>query len=219
MSAHGLKNQFPSPAPSQREVDDFCSAAAKGDQAAVAGFLDKYAAAIDQRHSSGATALTWAAERVDKAMVRLLLDKGAHIEAQDDVGCTPLIRAAYKGHTDIAALLLQSGASLEAKNRQKRTALMGAALSGRANTVSFLLEKGAAVKGIDVEGRTAVQLSQVWGHPETGMLIEQWLNMQGQLKDGELKHAEIRAREQSAERLEKLKNRRPPKSPLKKNSP
>jgi ankyrin repeat protein len=62
--------------------------------------------------------------------VRLLLDKGADVNAKDHDGWTPLIKAASGGLTDLARLLLERGADMDVVDKLERTASMYAALPG-----------------------------------------------------------------------------------------
>ncbi|KAK7409434.1 hypothetical protein QQX98_008395 [Neonectria punicea] len=55
-----------------------------------------------------------AAESGHEGIVKLLLEKGANVEAKDDYGWTPLLWAAENGHEGIVKLLLEKGADIEA---------------------------------------------------------------------------------------------------------
>jgi ankyrin repeat protein len=60
-------------------------------------------------------------------VVKLLLDKGAEIEAKDSRGQTLLLRAAENGHEAVVKLLLEYGAGVNAKHGSRQTALHEAA--------------------------------------------------------------------------------------------
>jgi ankyrin repeat protein len=62
--------------------------------------------------------------------VRVLLDKGADVNAKDGDGWTPLIKAASGGFTDLAHLLLDRGADIDVADKLERTASMYAAMPG-----------------------------------------------------------------------------------------
>ena len=62
------------------------------------------------------TALLWAAEEGHEAVVKLLLEKGAEIEAKDQYGQTALSWATTQGHETIVKLLLEKSAKIEAKD-------------------------------------------------------------------------------------------------------
>jgi ankyrin repeat protein len=49
-------------------------------------------------------------------VVKLLLEKGAELEAKDSAGHTPLWLTVGKGHEAVVKLLLEKGAELEAKD-------------------------------------------------------------------------------------------------------
>ena len=66
---------------------------------------------LNSKDSNGRTSLSWAAKRGHEAVVRLLLEKGAELEAkEDDFGQTPLSLAAGWGHEAVVKLLLEKGA-------------------------------------------------------------------------------------------------------------
>ncbi|KAH8662676.1 hypothetical protein BGZ61DRAFT_368428, partial [Ilyonectria robusta] len=90
-----------------------------------------------------------------RVVVKLLLKKGAEIEAKDSTyGRTPLSWAAGNGHKAIAKLLLEKCADVESKDKHGRTPLSRAAENGREAIVKLLLEKGADVESKDKDGRT-----------------------------------------------------------------
>jgi ankyrin repeat protein len=76
-------------------------------------------------------------------VVKLLLEKGADLEAKSPNGQTPLLLATEKGHEAVVKLLLEKGADLEAKDKDSRTPLLWAAVNGHEAAVKLLLEKGA----------------------------------------------------------------------------
>ncbi len=62
--------------------------------------------------------LSWAAKKGHKAVVKLLLEKGAELESKDKRGWTPLSWAAKKGHEAVVKLLLEKGTELESKDKR-----------------------------------------------------------------------------------------------------
>ena len=93
------------------------------------------------------TALTVACAGGHEELVKLLIEKGAHIEHRDKKGFTPLILAATLGYCRIVQLLLMYGADVEAQSeRNKDTALSAAAQSGKYECCEILLAKGQANK-------------------------------------------------------------------------
>jgi len=63
--------------------------------------------------------LLWVAERGHEAVVRLLLNKGADLEAKNKNNRTLLSLAAENGHEAVVRLLLDKGANLEAKENSR----------------------------------------------------------------------------------------------------
>ncbi|KAH6977638.1 hypothetical protein EDB80DRAFT_265352 [Ilyonectria destructans] len=100
-----------------------------------------------------------------RVVVKLLLEKGAKIEAKDSsYGRTPLKWAAHNGHEATVKLLLEKGADVEAKDEHGRTPLSWAAANGHEAIVKLLLEKGAKIEAKDIWGRTPLS----WGPLITG---------------------------------------------------
>ncbi|RKK66491.1 hypothetical protein BFJ69_g15355 [Fusarium oxysporum] len=77
------------------------------------------------------------------AVVKLLLEKGADIEAKDTgYSRTPLLWAAEEGHKTIVQLLLEKGAAIEAKDKDSKTPLWLAAERGYETVVKLLIGTG-----------------------------------------------------------------------------
>jgi ankyrin repeat protein len=101
-------------------------------------------AATESNHD---TALTVACAGGHEELVKLLIEKGAHIEHRDKKGFTPLILAATLGYQRIVQLLLIYGADVEAQSeRNKDTALSAACQAGKYECCEILLTKGQANK-------------------------------------------------------------------------
>jgi ankyrin repeat protein len=97
------------------------------------------------------TQLSWAAVKGDKALVKLLLDKGAKLESIDkEFGRTPMLWAAIEGQEGVVKLLLEKGAALESKdNNHGRTPLSYVAEEGHKAVVKLLLERGTKLETKD----------------------------------------------------------------------
>ncbi len=104
----------------------------------------------------GRTALIRAAVFGQEKNVKLLLEKGAKIDAVDWYGRTALVYAAESGHEEIVRLLLERGAEIDAVDGGGWTALMYAARDGREKVVRLLLERGAEIDAVDGGGWTAL---------------------------------------------------------------
>ncbi|KAL1909321.1 hypothetical protein Sste5344_004950 [Sporothrix stenoceras] len=88
------------------------------------------------------------------SVVKLLLEKGADVEAKAEDGRTPLSYAAAEEHEAVARLLFEKGADIEAKAYHNWTPLFFAADGGHEAVTRLLLEKGADVEAKDDYGRT-----------------------------------------------------------------
>jgi ankyrin repeat protein len=71
---------------------------------------------MDLKDYDSQTLLLWAIKNRHEVVVKLLLEKGAEIEAKSSSGWTPLSWAAGKGHKAVVKLLLEKGAEIEAKD-------------------------------------------------------------------------------------------------------
>jgi hypothetical protein len=129
--------------------DALLQAVRKGDLAAVQAALDG-GVPVDAKFRYDRTALSFAADRGQAAIVKLLLDRGADVNAKDTFyGATALLWAAQNDHPDVAVLLLARGASgagdvLDSGVEKKSAALVEAAIgSGKltAEEMSVALEE------------------------------------------------------------------------------
>ena len=117
--------------------------------------------------NDGSTALHEAAQfnRLDK--VKLLLEKGAAINAANNVGITPLHLAALAGHTDMVTLLLAHNADVKAKDTFGLTPLHCAAQYGHVDIINVLFANGAEIESkTNTQGLTPLHWAAFWGHIE-----------------------------------------------------
>ncbi|KAK4889604.1 hypothetical protein LTR27_011588 [Elasticomyces elasticus] len=84
-------------------------------------------------------------EEAALAVVRLLLDHGAYINAQSSKYGTALCAASLSGHERIVRLLLEDGAYINARDRAYGDAFQAACYRGGETVVRLLLENGACV--------------------------------------------------------------------------
>ncbi|KAL1895475.1 hypothetical protein Sste5346_005283 [Sporothrix stenoceras] len=89
----------------------------------------------------GQTPLWRAATFGYKAIVKLLLEKGADIDSKDNCGQTPLSWVAERGREAVVKLLLENGADADLKDRSGRTPLWYAAQNGYEAIVKLLEPK------------------------------------------------------------------------------
>jgi ankyrin repeat protein len=88
-------------------------------------------------------ALMNAAGRGDPDEVKLLLGKGADVNARDERGWTPLMEAANRGYPEIVKLLLDKGADVNLKHQYGWTALSIAKGKGNKEIEKLLKARGA----------------------------------------------------------------------------
>lgn len=107
------------------------------------------------------------------AMVRILADAGADLEANGDpAGAHPLHMAAMHGHPEIARFLMSRGANPDSRDDWGRTPLMVAATAGAVEVADTLLSGGAdpRVKD-DVYHDTAIHHAAIAGRLDVVALL------------------------------------------------
>lgn len=131
------------------------------------------ASVIDElaTHSALGFALQAAAYRGLEAIVRLLLDKGADVNAQGGEFGNALQAAALSRHEAIVQLLLDKGADVNAQGGYYGTALQAAARRETEAVVQLLLDKGADVNTKGGQFGNALQAAVCRGRWEIGELL------------------------------------------------
>ena len=110
--------------------------------AALKGHLDmvRQLIALDAHvNKPGWAPLHYAATGGHLAIMELLLDKHAFIDAESPNGTTPLMMAAMYGTPEAVKLLIQSGADIHMRNQKGMTALDFAQQAERQNAVELLV--------------------------------------------------------------------------------
>ena len=86
---------------------------------------------LEIRNDDGATALFQASRFGDIAIVRVLLEAGADVDARFlKTGATPIMTALLNGHTAVVKELLDNGANIQATSTDGTTLLHFAVFSG-----------------------------------------------------------------------------------------
>jgi ankyrin repeat protein len=102
---------------------------------------------------------------------RALLAAGADVDARDKYGETPLHLASGTGHVAGAELLLRAGADVNARNKSGEVPLHRAAFGGDVSTIRLLLSKGADVNACDQIGDSPLSCAATEGHVEALSLL------------------------------------------------
>ncbi|WP_428100010.1 ankyrin repeat domain-containing protein [Candidatus Rariloculus sp.] len=117
--------------------------------------------------SSAGTPLIDAVADNDAAVVRVMLDEGADVNAREADGTTALHTAARLGAVETAGLLIGAGAELDAATRYGVTPLALAAANGSPEFVARLLDAGADPNTMSREGQTVLMGAALNGTPAT----------------------------------------------------
>ena len=99
----------------------------------------------------GLTPLHFASGEGHMEVVKLLIAKGADVDAKDNDGWTPLISARTK---EIAELLIAKGADVDAKDNDGWTPLHNAVVNRPKEVTELLIAKGSDVNAKEQNGRT-----------------------------------------------------------------
>ena len=111
----------------------------------------------DAANNEGMTALHYAAEKGDLAVVQFLVEHGADIKAQDNVLSRSAIHfAAENGHLDCIKFLTEKGADLLDRDSYGASALHYAARKNRLDVIKYLVDKKVDYTAKDARGWTAM---------------------------------------------------------------
>jgi ankyrin repeat protein/truncated hemoglobin YjbI len=123
-----------------------------------------YGASLDDRGRYGLTALHYAVRGGKLPLIKLLLERGAQVDALDADGLTPLVHLSRtRSKADpipVMELLTASGADLDARDENQGTLLMHFARQGKAEPVRWLLAHGADPGVRNKGGKTAAVLGR-----------------------------------------------------------
>jgi ankyrin repeat protein len=153
------------------KANNLFAAIRAGKREAVSAMLEDAALAgvVDGR---GSTPLMHAALLADAQMVRLLVERGADVNAANSQGLTALMLAA--GDADKVRLLLAKGAKADARSLVGRTPLLIAATyANNIDVVRQLVQGGASITSQDVLRETVLTSASKRGDAQlVQMLIE-----------------------------------------------
>ncbi|KAH0419847.1 hypothetical protein CcaCcLH18_14269 [Colletotrichum camelliae] len=126
---------------------------------------------VDIRAENGSTALAFASRNGHMEMVRLLLEKGADMNAVDNEGQTPMYVASYYGHLDVLQHLIKRGADKDIPNKDSWTPLYTASRNGHLEVVRLLVQNGADLIAAANTGRTPLYETAHHGYLKVFQLL------------------------------------------------
>ena len=144
------------------QASDVPAAAIVGDIDAIRRLLD-FGLPVDAVDSQGCSALLRAAGGGHRALVDLLLARGADPGLAANTGATPLSAAVSMRQAEIVDRLLDAGAGLEQRLPGDVTVLMLAAALGLPELVARLLQAGADLHAADAQGLTPLHCATLYG--------------------------------------------------------
>ena len=117
----------------------------------ASGLLDQ-GAEIETRPGgeSQCTSLHLSAWEGHVGTMKMLLDRGANIEAKAIYNFTPLHLSAQEGQVLAVRLLLDRGANIDAKNVKQVTPLLLACRNGHMEVITLLVDRDASLDVVDV---------------------------------------------------------------------
>jgi hypothetical protein len=130
----------------------------------AASLLDEAADVNGRTDRQQLTALMVAAKYGHIEMVRLLVERGAEVDATEPGGFTALMLASFRGYREIAVTLLENGADMNVALEDGRTPLFAAVAKGAEDLVLLLVDRGADLQHEDARGWTALHHAAQLGH-------------------------------------------------------
>ena len=152
----------------QRPELDIFEASGAGVLESVERCVEASPELVNAYADDGFTPLHLAAFFGHEDVARLLLDRGAKVDAitRNDLENMPLHAAAAGRHFELCRLLVQRGAPVDAQQHGGFTALHAAAQHGDMTLAELLVTNGADV-GIETdEGKTAADIAYEFEHDE-----------------------------------------------------
>ena len=146
-------------------------AVSKGNLGAAQALLAKDQTLVGLTDRGGNTPLHLAVRRGHKAIVGLLLQHKADVNAPTKKGTTPVHCAVAAGSLELLDLLARHGAKLDAGDRTRRTAIHYAAGAGNRELVTYLLDNQLDVNRLDRYGLTPLGVAATAGHIDLVKLL------------------------------------------------
>jgi len=111
------------------------------------------------------------AQSIKIEIVKLLISKGANINARDYLGGTALYEAIYFASVDLIKILLENGANPNVQDEFGEILLYEVVSSGFADVLKLLIDYGADVNMVDADGQTPLHEAAWNDQKEAAQLI------------------------------------------------
>jgi uncharacterized protein len=169
---HGQRDLAKAIAERKQELDIF-EAASLGRTKALESLLGD-ATAVNAYSKDGFTALHFACYFGQPEAARLLVEKGAKVDAvaSNPTHVMPLHSAASSRNLEAARLLLKRGAPINARQQAGWVPLHAAAQNGDRDMVALFLEHKADVLLANDDGKTAAMVAREKGHAQIAEVLE-----------------------------------------------
>jgi ankyrin repeat protein len=160
--------------------------------AMVQEFIDQ--GFVNKKDHYGATPLHYASKKGHEAIVQLLLEGGADVNAVCNNIDTAIILASWRNHKPVVDLLLKYGANAAMANKEGYTCLHFAVEARSKAMVQVLLDWGASIEAND-SGETPLAASIRRGYDEITCLLEEKSEQEKREKEKREREKKERERE------------------------
>lgn len=135
-----------------------------GNEAMVRALISTGICTVNSLKDSYSAPLHLASKHGEGAVVQLLVDHGAQVDAQDSAGNTPLHKACEHGSKAAAQLLVNNGAQIDRRDFNSSTPLHKACQGGYKDIAQLLVDNGAQSSLQDLFGYAPLHHACEGGH-------------------------------------------------------